>query len=100
MPVDFLARLLVAHRKTIGTPSGSRALGPLHQTVLVVRWFRDHDRVHRLARDAGISQAKGSRTPVGSPRSRVRLVRNSSGGGHRRAAHRFTGRSSAIQSVR
>lgn len=59
--VEFLARLLAAHRRAIGTPSGSRALGPFGQAVLVLRWFRDRGRVHRLALDAGISQATGYR---------------------------------------
>ncbi|WP_199442939.1 transposase family protein [Umezawaea beigongshangensis] len=59
--VDLLARLLAAHRRTVGTPSGSRALSPFRQAVLVLRWFRDRDRIHRLAVDAGISQATGYR---------------------------------------
>ncbi len=59
--VEFLARLLATHRRSVGTPSGSRALGPFRQAVLVLRWFRDRGRVHRLALDAGISQATGYR---------------------------------------
>lgn len=59
--VEFLALLLAAHRRAISTPSGSRALGPFRQAVLVLRWFRDRSRVHRLALDAGISQATGYR---------------------------------------
>lgn len=59
--VEFLARLLAAHRRGIGTPKGSRALGPFRQAVLVLRWFREHGCVHCLARDAGISQATGYR---------------------------------------
>jgi hypothetical protein len=59
--VEFLARLLTAHRKEIGTPRGSRALGPFRQAVLVLRWFRERGCVHCLARDAGISQATGYR---------------------------------------
>ncbi len=57
--VEFLARLLARHRRQIGTPKGSRALGPFRQAVLVLRWFRDRSCVHCLARDAGISQATG-----------------------------------------
>ncbi|MDN5385827.1 IS5/IS1182 family transposase, partial [Streptomyces sp. LB8] len=38
--VVFLARLPAAHRRRIGTPRGSRALGPFRQAVLVLRWFR------------------------------------------------------------
>lgn len=59
--VAYLARLLAAHRRTIGTPRGSRALGPFRQAVLVIRWFRERGCVHCLARDAGISQATGYR---------------------------------------
>lgn len=59
--VEFLARLLAAHRRGIGTPKGSRALGPFRQAVLVLRWFRERGCVHCLARDAGISQATGYR---------------------------------------
>lgn len=59
--VEFLARLLAAQRRRIGTPQGSRALGPFRQAVLVLRWFRERGCVHCLARDAGISQATGYR---------------------------------------
>ncbi|MFG2639159.1 hypothetical protein ACGFX8_36835 [Streptomyces sp. NPDC048362] len=44
-------------RRRIGTPKGSRVLGPFRQAVVVLRWFRDRARVHCLARDAGISHA-------------------------------------------
>jgi hypothetical protein len=57
--VEFLNRLLAVHRRRIGTPRGSRALGPFRQAVLVLRWFREAGCVHCLARDAGISQAHG-----------------------------------------
>ncbi|WP_405648511.1 transposase family protein [Streptomyces uncialis] len=59
--VDYLSRLLAAHRRHIGTPRGSRALGPFRQAVLVLRWFRERGCVHCLARDAGVSQATGYR---------------------------------------
>lgn len=59
--VEFLARLLAAHRRRVGTPKGSRVLGPFRQAVLVLRWFRERGCVHCLARDAGISQATGYR---------------------------------------
>jgi hypothetical protein len=58
---EFLARLLETHRRQIGTPRRSRALGPFRQAVLVLRWFRDRGCVHCLARDAGVSQATGYR---------------------------------------
>lgn len=59
--VEMLAKLLGAHRRRIGTPRGSRALGPFRQAVMILRWFRDRGCVHCLARDAGISQATGYR---------------------------------------
>ncbi|MFW6694742.1 transposase family protein [Streptomyces sp. MAR4 CNX-425] len=59
--VDHLARLLAAHRRRIGTPRRSRALGPFRQAVLVLRWFRQRACVHCLAADARISQATGYR---------------------------------------
>ncbi|MEU4303470.1 transposase family protein [Kitasatospora aureofaciens] len=59
--VEFVARHLAAHRRRIGTPKGSRALGPFRQAVLVLRWFRERGCVHCLARDAGVSQATGYR---------------------------------------
>lgn len=59
--VELVARLLVAHRRSLGTPKGSRALGPFRQSVMVLRWFRERGCVHCLARDAGVSQATGYR---------------------------------------
>ncbi|MDX3248727.1 hypothetical protein [Streptomyces sp. ME18-1-4] len=58
---EFLARLLAAHRRRIGTPGRSRALGPFRQAVLVLRWFRERGCVHCLGRDDGVSQAAGYR---------------------------------------
>lgn len=55
------ARLLAPHRRRIGTPRNSRALGPYRQAALVLRWFRERSCVHCLARDAGVSQATGYR---------------------------------------
>lgn len=59
--VEYVSRLLAAHRRRIGTPKGSRALGTFRQAVFVLRWFRERGCVHCLARDAGISQATGYR---------------------------------------
>lgn len=59
--VVYLARLLATHRRRLGTPRGSRALGPFRQSVLVLRWFRERGCVHCLARGAGVSQATGYR---------------------------------------
>ncbi|MET8953809.1 hypothetical protein [Streptomyces sp. NPDC004533] len=58
--VDYLSRLLAAHGRQIGTPRGSRALGPFRRAVLVLRWFRERGCVHCLARDTGVSQATGN----------------------------------------
>lgn len=59
--VEYLSRHLAAHRRRIGTPRGSRALGPFRQAVLVLRWFRERGCVHCLSRDARVSQATGYR---------------------------------------
>ncbi|MEV6057398.1 transposase family protein [Streptomyces sp. NPDC052107] len=59
--VVHLSRLLAAHRRRLGTPRGSRALGTFRQAVLVLRWFRERGCMHCLARDAGISQATSYR---------------------------------------
>jgi hypothetical protein len=59
--VELLARHLGAHRRMVGTPKGSRALGPFRQALFALRWFREAGCVHRLDRDAHISQATGYR---------------------------------------
>lgn len=59
--VEYVARLLAAHRKTLGTRRRTRALGPFRQAVMALRWFRDGGCIHCLARDAGVSQATGYR---------------------------------------
>ena len=46
--VDHLSRLLAAHRRRIGIPRGSRALGPFRQAVLVLCWFCERGCVHCL----------------------------------------------------
>ncbi|MFF4460988.1 hypothetical protein ACFY13_15680 [Streptomyces mirabilis] len=71
--VEFVARLLAAHRRRIGTPRRSRALGPFRQAVLVLRWFRERGCVHCLAHDAGVSQAfdVDPQEPVPLPASRL-----------------------------
>jgi hypothetical protein len=59
MSWSFSPGCSTGHRRRIGTPKGSRALGSFRQAVLVLRWFRERSCVHCLARDAGISQATG-----------------------------------------
>lgn len=59
--VEFLAALLAAHRRMIGTPKRSRSLSPFRQALFCLRWFREGGCVQRLALDAGLSQATGYR---------------------------------------
>ncbi|KQV14878.1 transposase [Kitasatospora sp. Root187] len=59
--MECLAQLLAAHRRRIGTPKNSRALGPFRQAVLVLRWIRERGCVHCLARDADVFEATGYR---------------------------------------
>lgn len=55
--VYFLARLLLLHRRELGTRKGRRALGCYRQAVLVIRWFLDGTRVAQLAVDNGIGKS-------------------------------------------
>ncbi|MER7689728.1 transposase family protein [Streptomyces sp. NPDC097610] len=59
--VEYLSSLPATHRRRIGTPRGSPALGPFRQAVLVLRWFREPGCVRCLARDADVFQATGYR---------------------------------------
>lgn len=85
--VEMLAKLLGAHRRRIGTPRGSRALGPFRQAVMILRWFRDRGCVHCLARDAGISQATGYRylheVSTSSPSRPLTCIESSPSAGRR-----------------
>lgn len=49
--VQFLSRLLAGRRRELGTRTGTRALGPFNQAVLVIRWFLDATRPAQLATD-------------------------------------------------
>jgi hypothetical protein len=53
----FVAELLAAHRREIGTRSATRALSCWEQAVFALAWFRDRRDVARLGKDFGISQA-------------------------------------------
>ena len=53
----FLARLLLLHRRELGTRRGRRALGCYRQAVLVIRWFLDGTRVAQLAVDNQIGKS-------------------------------------------
>ncbi len=54
--VLFVARLLAAHRREVGTRRGTRALG-WRQAVFALAWFRDRPDIARL----GISRATAYR---------------------------------------
>ena len=62
--VRFVAGLLRANRKAVGTGRGRRALTCWRQAVLVLRWFRQGTRVEDLARDWRIGVSTATR---GSP---------------------------------
>ena len=55
--MQFVAKLLLAERRRLGTPKGSRALSCFWQAVLALRWFRNRTTAEALARDHGISRA-------------------------------------------
>ena len=59
--VLFVARLLAAHRREIGTRRGTRALSCWRQAVFALAWFRDRPDIARLGRGFGISQATAYR---------------------------------------
>jgi hypothetical protein len=59
--VMFVAKLLAAHRREIGTRSGTRALTCHKQAVFALAWFRDRPDIARLGKGTGISQATAYR---------------------------------------
>ena len=59
--VGVRVRLLAAHRREIGTRSGTRALTCWKQAVLALAWFRDRPDIRRLGQGLGISQATAYR---------------------------------------
>jgi hypothetical protein len=59
--VQFVAKLLWAERRRLGTPRGSRALTCFWEAVLGVRWFRNRTAPEALARDHGVSRATAYR---------------------------------------
>jgi hypothetical protein len=59
--VAFVAGLLAAHRREIGTRRGTRALTCHKQAVFALAWFRDRPDVARLGKGSGISQATAYR---------------------------------------
>ena len=59
--VWFVARLLAAHRREIGTRRGTRALGCWRHADFALAWFRDRPDIARLGRGFGIFQATAYR---------------------------------------
>jgi hypothetical protein len=57
----FVSRLLAAHRREIGTRTGTRALTCWKQAVFALAWFRDRPDIRRLGQGFGISQATAYR---------------------------------------
>jgi len=55
--VLYLSSLLRAERHRRGTRTGSRALGPFKQAVLILRWFLDATRVAQLAVDNAVKKS-------------------------------------------
>jgi hypothetical protein len=55
--VVFLTCLLSDERRRRGTRAGTRALSPVKQAVLVLRWFLDGTRVAQLATDNEIGRS-------------------------------------------
>jgi DDE superfamily endonuclease/Helix-turn-helix of DDE superfamily endonuclease len=59
--VTYVARLLAAHRRAIGTPRGSRKLTCARQALMVLVWFRKNEDIALLAAGFGVSRATGYR---------------------------------------
>jgi hypothetical protein len=57
----FVSRLLAAHRREIGTRTGTRALSCWKQAIFALAWFRDRPDIRRLGQGSGISQATACR---------------------------------------
>ena len=55
--VLYLSSLLATERLRRGTRTGSRALSPFTQAVLILRWFLDATRVTQLAVDNAIKKS-------------------------------------------
>jgi len=57
----YMADLLAAHRREIGTRDGTRALTCRNQAIFALAWFRDRPDIRRLGQGFGISQATAYR---------------------------------------
>ncbi|SDY99808.1 hypothetical protein SAMN05216215_10427 [Saccharopolyspora shandongensis] len=81
-----LGRLLTEERRRRGTPLGRRALSPLKQAVMGLRWFRDRTAIPALARDNNISRASRATAVGPSSASRSDALRVELVSGTRRTA--------------
>lgn len=54
---EFVSQQLAAHRHTLGTRTGTRALSPFKQAILLIRWFLNATRVAQLATDNNIGKS-------------------------------------------
>ena len=59
--VAYLTRLLATHRRSIGTPRGTRKLTCARQALMVLVWFRKNEDITLLAAGFGVSRATGYR---------------------------------------
>jgi hypothetical protein len=59
--VAYVARLLAAHRRAIGTPRGSRKLTCARQALMVLVWFGKNEDIALLGAGFGVSRATGYR---------------------------------------
>jgi len=59
--VLFVSKLLLQHRREIGTRKNTRALSCWQQAIFVLAWFRDRPDIRRLGQGSGISQATAYR---------------------------------------
>ena len=55
--VRYVARLLAAERRRIGTRRGTPALTPFHQAHFALAYFRDRVEIERLSAGFGLSRA-------------------------------------------
>lgn len=59
--VRYLARLLRAERRRVGTRRGTRLLTPFRQALYALAWFRDRIEIERLGAGFGLSRATAYR---------------------------------------
>ena len=59
--VRFVAGLLAAHRREIGTRKGTRRLGCYRQALFALAWFRDKGDIPRLGQGFGLPQSTAYR---------------------------------------